>query len=573
MSGGRGHRGLPGSTIPSALLRVLAGALLVFFPAAGAADLRAQAGAPGSATTGAPALEWQTTGAELPALGIEDYGQWRTLAGETLSPDGAWLAWTVRQLRGDDLLHVHPVDSLPLATPAAPTSDTGPAETGPSDTTGAQGVAGGWVVPRGSAPTFSPDGRWLALYRVPGVAEAERLERAGERVPRRLELLELATGGLQGWSDVESFAFAAERPFLMVRKRGGSGGGGDLIVRNLDERTDEIFAHVDEAAFNRSGTVLAYTLATSDREGNGLHAAYLDSGVRRPLHSHRSSFRRLSWHPDGDALAVLRGDTVPGHLFRENHLVVVQGLEAAAGGAASPRVRTLGPEGLPEGQIITELTGIDWNESGDRVVVGLKAQEPKPEEPGAGDRWPDVHVFHWNDDRIQTVQQRQASADRNRSFPAVVHLDELRLMPMADPGMRQLQMTRDGRWGLGANPLPYQSDWEENRADYYRVDADTGERTLIARELRHPRGLSPDSRFFLYWEGGHFHSYELESGTHRTLTDRLEVSFADPTFNRFGTTPPAPVRGWAEPGDRALVTDGFDLWLLPMDGGEPRNLT
>ena len=527
---------------------------------------------------------WETQGADRTPLEIVDYGRWSTLAQESLSADGAWLAWTVRRLRHDDQLHVHPVGSLPLgaAEGGAPgqtpgrtpgeAPDEGLDAAGP-DSTRAQPLGEGWVVDRASSPTFSPDGRWLAFYRVPPVADVERMEREGERVPRRLELLELATGELQGWSDVTAFDFASELPFLMVRKRGGQGGGSDLILRDLDQGTDELLAHVGEASFNGSGTVLAYTLDTDGREGNGLQVAYLESGVRRPLHTHRSEFSRLSWHADGDALAVLRGDTVPGGVFRENHLVVVQGIEVAAQGGAAPRVRMLGPEDLPEGQLVTELTGIDWNEAGDRIVVGLKAQEPKTETLEAGERRPDVHVFHWDDDRIQTVQQRQASADRNRSYPAVVHLDELRLVPMADAEMRQLQMTRDGRWGLGADPRPYQSDWEENRADYYRVDADSGERELIVRELRHARGLSPDSRFFLYWEDGHFHSYELATGERRVLGSELEVSFADPTFDRFGTLPPAPVRGWAQPGDGALVTDGHDLWLLPMDGGEPRNLT
>ena len=65
--------------------------------------------------------------------------------------------------------------------------------------------------------------------------------------------------------------------------------------------------------------------------------------------------------------------------------------------------------------------------------------------------------------------------DRDRTYVAAVHLAEGRLVQLADEAMRTVDLTRDGRWGIGRDGSKYVSDWKPAYADYYRVDTRTGE--------------------------------------------------------------------------------------------------
>jgi hypothetical protein len=66
---------------------------------------------------------------------------------------------------------------------------------------------------------------------------------------------------------------------------------------------------------------------------------------------------------------------------------------------------------VPAGHVISDKAALQWNEAGDRLFFGVKAQEPKEKPARRGwQKASDVDVFHWNDDRIQTVQAKQAES-------------------------------------------------------------------------------------------------------------------------------------------------------------------
>ncbi|NIX25190.1 MAG: hypothetical protein GWN07_37485, partial [Actinobacteria bacterium] len=122
-------------------------------------------------------------------LQIADYRLWRTIDGAEISDDGRWVAWTYTKVRMDDTLHVRALDS-----------------------------DAGHRVANASGAVFSDDGRWIAYMVAPPFLEAEKLERDGEDVRRRVELMELASGRTRGWDGATSFAFATGSSHLLVTK-------------------------------------------------------------------------------------------------------------------------------------------------------------------------------------------------------------------------------------------------------------------------------------------------------------------------------------------------------------------
>ncbi len=493
-----------------------------------------------------PALQAQESG-EKKALSIAEYQLWRSISGAQISQNGEWVSWTYSFMRGDDTLHV--------VNP---------------------GTDAEHVVPFASGAEFSDDGSWVAYFVSLSFKEAEKARDNDDPVLRKAELMNLASGETLTWDDASSFGFADGSSHFYVKKRkkdrSADHDGTDLILRNLRQGYDELIGSVDQLGFNKAGTSLAYTVDAADKDGNGLYLVDLGTSSRRALDNAKERYSQMTWSEEGAALAVLRGETPDEKTERENTLVAFTEM-----GSANPSPHVFGPEsgeGLPEGLVISENAGLDWSEGLGTIFVGTKAQEDEVEDwPDDGLPLADVNIWHWADDRIQSVQQSQVSRDRNRTYLAAIHLETGRMVPLADEGMRTVNTTRDGQWGMGQDDREYVSDWKPSYADYYRIDIRTGERTEVLKKHLRTMGLSPDSEHFLYWLDGQVWVYRIADDQHVNLTASAPVDFADQEFDHPGERPPYGVTGWTKDGEAVLLNHRYDIWFQPLDGSPATNLT
>jgi len=480
-------------------------------------------------------------------LTIADYQLWRTISGSRISADGRWAAWTYTRERSDNVVHIKSLDST--------------SEHVLSPATGVQ---------------LSDDGQWAAYFVDLPFSEAEKLRRDGEDVLREAELINLASGEKLTWGDVTSFEFSSGSSHFFVKKRQANEDsdhdGTDLILRNLEEGYEELIGSVDEAEFNEVGTLFAYSVDAENRDGNGLYYVNLDTGSRRVLDNAKQRYTRLTWSEDGLGIAVLRGETPEEKTERANTLIAFVEMDGV-----SPQRHVFDPsdhQGLREGNVISEKDGLSWSEDLGRIFVGTKVQQDDLEDwPEEGLPLADVNIWHWADDRIQAAQQRQASQDQDRTYIAVVHLEDQRLVHLADESIRSIEITRNGRWGIGQDETDYVSDWKPDLADYYRVDTDTGDRVQFLEGHLRTLGLSPNGEHFLYWKDGDVWDYVIGANQHRNLTASAPVEFTNKEYDRFGEKPPYGLAGWSDDGESVLLYGRYDLWLQPLDGGTAGVLT
>ena len=83
---------------------------------------------------------------------------------------------------------------------------------------------------------------------------------------------------------------------------------------------------------SRPGTMLAYTVSTTERDGNGLHMVSIGNWSHRVLDNMRADYARLTWDDSGSALAVLRGMDRRGFAEKENSLITFDKLGAESAG-------------------------------------------------------------------------------------------------------------------------------------------------------------------------------------------------------------------------------------------------
>ncbi len=500
------------------------------------------------------------------ALTLDDYGRWSTIGQVALSADGRWMTFSYAPNEGDSKLFLRDLN----------VSGQDPVE----------------LSENGSGPVFSDDSRWLAFTSAPAEEGGAQRgggqgESAGGAQARTLHLVNLQTDERWEVENPSSFSFSDDSRWLAVHKarpRGEGGGraggdeavetarGADLILRDLFDGTVTNLGNVAEVAFNEGSNHLAYVVDADGKAGNGLFVLELAEGRIRPLNTGDFLYQGLSWDESGVSLAVLRGNKPEKMVQRENELLTFRTLGDGA--------QVFGPSNdpsFPEGFVLSEFRAPSWSEDGERVFVGIKEQQEEVEEVEEGDDpKADVVVWHWNDKRVQSQQEVQAGRDRRATYLAVLNLDDSSFFQLSNDDMSQVQLTQDGRWAVGFDDSRYwmDRDHQTNRDDAYRIDPTTGERTLITEALINSMGTSPDSKWFLFWQNQQVMAFDLETGNTQNLTDVAGgVDFENKAFDRPVEKSTYGVGGWSEDGELVFLNHKFDVWQVPLNGGEGVNLT
>ena len=495
---------------------------------------------------------------EKPPIIVDDYGPWKRITSVTLSPDGAWMGWIQDRLEGEDSLYVKALDGTNVLT-----------------------------IPRGQDPAFSRDSRWVAYLIAPpegkggeGGGSSQRPATAGRGggsggQARSLVLKNLVTGDSVAFPDVASHAFPQNTDLLLIRK-GGPGNdagydGADLVVYDPGSGTSLNLGNVSEFQVNEGGTHLAYLVDAKDDAGNGIYLLELASRAVIPLDTDAATYDNLTWDEEGEALAAFRGSVPEGKMQRENVLLILNDVESPG------RLQRLDPAtapGFPEGFVLSELGGISWSDSSDRIFVGVKEQSDslkKLEDRG------NVDVWHWKDVDPQSVQEVRARRERNRTWSSVVNLGggDPSFVLLADESLESVSQAGDSKWGLGQDPTPYeyQVAWGGGSADIYRVDLDSGERSLMARDVGRQVGTSPDGQWWIFIRDQELIARNIPSGNEVNLTESTGVDFIDRQDDHPYELPAYGLGGWSQDGESAILYHRFDVWEVPLDGGAPINLT
>ena len=495
-------------------------------------------------------------------LTIEDYARWRSIDANRISGDGNYVVYGLRHGNALDpkpVLHVLRLADNHLEQ-----------------------------IPNATQPALSDDSRWVAYFVELPFEEARKLREGSRPVTRKAQLMDLRTGVKRTWDDVQSFAFARGSRHLLVRRRQQDARakhrGVDALLHDLRSGADQLLGSVNEASFNRSGDLLAYTVDAVQRDANGLVVLDLRNGRAHPLDDDTLTYSRLTWNENGTALAVLKGNDASGKREKVNSLLAFPDVNAALAATTKPipALLTSATAGLPAEWVVSEKRELQWSANGRLVFVGTKEQRAAVdtmELKKGTDELADVDVWNTKDLRIQSVQISRADADRSFTYRGAFDVGTGRFITLADSTIREIELTADGRWAIGRDERAYISDYERPSADLYRINTATGERTLIARKQitgsngTHLFGTSPDGRFFLYWRDNQFQLYNLDAGTSTALIKQSDLSFVNQEFDHPGPRPPYGVGGWTKDGKGVVLLHRYDMWLAPLDGNAPKNLT
>ncbi|HVZ49982.1 MAG TPA: prolyl oligopeptidase family serine peptidase, partial [Gemmatimonadaceae bacterium] len=401
---------------------------------------------------------------------------------------------------------------------------------------------------------------------------------------RHLELLDLANGARTEFPNPSGFTFSKDSKFFVVKMNRAAGAdtshrGTDLLVRDLagpSPGTTRNVGNVAEYAFDGAGRQLAYTVDAADKLGNGIYVLNPATGETRALSTWQATYEQLTWSDEGANLAVLVGEKKRELKQRDNELQAWTNVGGQGGRYVDFDPTEPGKgAGLPKGFVLSEYAAPRWSKDGSRIFVGVKEQED--EIAAADSNKANVDVWHYKDVEPQSVQMVRIQQERRATYPAVIDLAANRLRVFGDSAMRTVTMTADDRWGIGRDDAAYRGsvEWGASKADLYRVNVATGEKTLIASKLSRTYGTSPDSKWFLYLRDKRVHAFNLETGKDNVIDSGVPKGFVDATDDHAYELPIYGIAGWSKDGKSVILDHRFDLWSLPLDpsSGTPVNLT
>jgi dipeptidyl aminopeptidase/acylaminoacyl peptidase len=490
---------------------------------------------------------------------MDDIPQWRSARGGELSNDGQWFACRIGQAEGDGEVIVRQTRGdkeykFPVGGPPG----------------------GGF----GGSVTFSHDSKWCAF-----LANSSATAR---RPTPKVILVNLTTGAKAEIEGVRRLAFngaaatwialqrtPAEPPSPMALAVGRAAGG-DLTLRELATGAELTLGNVGDWAFDKKGRWLALTIDTRDQAGNGVQLRDMTTAALVPLDSARANYTALAWTDTADALTVLKGVDDPKY---EGKLYSVLGFKDFSAGR--PQKVVYDPRGdaaFPKDMTISPSRPAAWTEDRSALVFGIQPAKPKaqPKKDGEGTERPDLVIWHWQDEKLQSQQQLEAAADRTVSYLSVYHTHDRKFVRLADEKLPTATTTPKGKWAIGIDTKAHRRMNTldgENYLDVYVIDMKTGRRRLALPKVRWFDAVSPDGTQVLYYKNGHFHTHELATGKSHNITADVPASFVKTEDDHTLDQPPTFPIGWTKDGASVLLGDGWDVWQVPAGGGPGNNLT
>jgi len=517
-------------------------------------------------------------------IALQDILAWKSIGAAELSPDGAWFMYRLSPLEGESEVVIRQVAGtreyrFPIGE--APRYGAGP------------------------RPGFSADSGWAAFLAYPGSKEAKSLRKEKKRVQTTAVLVNLATGEKTELEKVRSLAFSGDNPGFAAlhryapesqEKEKDKWTGSDLVVRELATGREVNIGNVAEYAFDKAGARLALLIDAQGQAANGLQLRDMAAGTVVALDSDKASYKSLSWSEKGEALAVPKGKEDKAY---EDKLWTVLAFDGFRGPRQARKIvyDPAADKTFPGGMTVSPDRTPAWTEGLDAILFGIHEARKKKDadkkedgqaKPGdagpapkeeeiADEDIPDLVLWHGRDRRLQSEQQVQESRDKSFSYLAEYRVAEKKFLRLADDEVRDVEPAPKGRYAIGQDIRAYELDSNldgRNFADIYVIDLKTGKRSPALTRCRYLFMPLFDGTHFLYYEDGHFFAYDMAAGRSVNITRDVPASFFNEDDDHNVVRPPDYPVGSARDGLNVLLSDGWDIWSVPVSGsGKAVNLT
>jgi dipeptidyl aminopeptidase/acylaminoacyl peptidase len=354
--------------------------------------------------------------------------------------------------------------------------------------------------------------------------------------------------------------------------------GYPVVLLNLETGEERRVEDVVTYMFSKDGARLVYSRSNKAGDVDGVYVTDTRTGVESTLLAGKGQYKQIAIDDAGRQVAFLSNVDEFAEKQPSWKLYRWDGRNQPAQIVATPS-----SAGISESYWISDNGTVRFSPNGQRLLFGTAPRpEPEPEsdDSAGADEKVVVDVWNWKDPLLQPMQLRQADQERRRTYDAVAHLRDGRIVQLerADIPSVSIAQRGDGDVAIGTSNLPYRQEisWGEGGSDVYLIDLRTGDATRIMEYSRGNVSLSPEGRYLTWFDGEQQAWFAMDVRSRDIVDISARIPFA--VHNEQHDAPSLPRAygspGWTTGDSHFLIYDSHDIWAVdPARRAEPRNIT
>ena len=522
------------------------------------------------------------TSAKSP-LDYKAYNGWKSITAPQLSRDGKWVTYALTPQEGSAEVVVR--------------STTGPTE---------------YKRARSSAPVITADSKFvLFTVRAPKTTTAGAKSRGMEsakpddttaagfdqdeasdvaaKTPDGLGVLDLAPKKILITPRITRYKFPAEsgkyvailkapptkpeakpdaKPDVKSPKKAEP--GNDLILLDLATSEKITISEVTDFEWNRAGTRLIYSVASTDDAKTGVYVRELPAGTTSTLIKGKGTYKTLTFSQAGDKAAFLADHNETKQTPDAYSLFLWNAGEAAA----TPVVNDASA-GIPKEMILPDYSQVRFSKDGSNLFFDFSPKALK----ALANVNPTIKkdVWTYKDQYLQSEQKIRSAADLKKTYLAVYHIAGKRFTPLATLDLPSVETTDGGKIAIGSSDIPYRisRSWDADYTDLYTIDMQTGARQKFLEKSRFGARLSTAGKYATYFSPEKHAWFALRLADNRliTLTAKARSRWTDDDSDLPEVHSPYGIAGWTADDGAVLIYDKFDIWQIDLKSLEARCVT
>lgn len=501
------------------------------------------------------------------------YDSWKAIGGITLSNNGQWISYTISPQEGNNFLELKSTagskvykydniasprftdDSRFFVATITPTREElkeatdkkVPADKRPKNSLLIINLISGeaTVVPRITGFTMAPESTdWIQIRPEPPVKEEEKKE---EKTPPP--------------ADSQQKEPEKQEEKKEEKKMSGHGDGTEAVLHQLSTGKQIKIESVGLSQFNEAGTKFIYQSTPKELEGHGINVLDLKTEKTTPLVKGLAQYRRIELNEEETEVAIL-SDIDDYRSKNPSHSIHIVGID----GNNLRKIAQSG-NGIPEGWQIPRTSTLRWSKSKSRFFF-TTAPTPPDEAPKApnAETTPDLDIWSWTDVQLQPQQLLQAARRRSLSYDAFYDFKSRKITQIENENRETVSLpsTGDGKWGIysvekftGAGATP---------EDFYKVNLDTGELSLLAENLVGGFSFSPTGRWMSSFDFISKESKIIDPNTGKSfaLNDRIPYPIHDIIEDVPLGGGPYGGAGYGKDDQTIYIYDQYDIWMVDL---------